>query len=117
MSYCERCGFELEEGIQECPRCDKEGGNQNYKNLTTNVIIKEKMGSLQIIGLISVVSGIVFWIYGFYKMMVYDGENYVNSYVGGDAYNIIINAIYFTGFAVIGGTLIIVGVILFNKKS
>lgn len=33
----------------------------------------------------------------------------VNSYVGGDAYNYIINASYFTGFAVIGIGLLIIG--------
>ncbi|WP_353892462.1 hypothetical protein PRVXH_001808 [Proteinivorax hydrogeniformans] len=51
---------------------------------------------------------------GFYKMYVYDsGYNAVNAYVGGDAYNYIINSNYATGYftlailcAVIGATFV-----------
>lgn len=58
-------------------------------------------------------------LYGFYKMLVYrNSESYysesVNAYVGGDAYNYIINANYATGyftlaifFAIIGMTFIL----------
>lgn len=45
---------------------------------------------------------------GFYKMNVYETNEYSsrnskNAYVGGDAYNYIINANYATGFFVLGG--------------
>lgn len=33
---------------------------------------------------------------------LYDSDDYINSYVGGDAYNYIINGTYFTGYSVIG---------------
>lgn len=44
--------------------------------------------------------------FGFYKMLVYD-EYERNSYVGGDAYNLIINANYSTAFFVLGLILMI----------
>lgn len=69
--------------------------------------------ALEMICIIFILIGIFMIGLGFYKMMVY--ENYdsyvlesINAYVGGDAYNIIINAIYFAGYSVLGiGSLII----------
>lgn len=36
-----------------------------------------------------------------------DTYNYENKYVGGDAYNYIINGTYFSGYCALGGTLLI----------
>ena len=52
---------------------------------------------------------------GFHKMFVYvNNEYYVagnkNSYVGGDAYNYIINGNYATGFFVLATMLVIMGI-------
>ena len=50
---------------------------------------------------------------GFNKMLNYRNSNTsyysksVNAYVGGDAYNYIINACYFTGYVSLGGCLLI----------
>lgn len=53
---------------------------------------------------------------GFYKKLAYSNpdndysvsDDYVNSYVGGDAYNYIINGTYFMAYAVMGiGSLVI----------
>ena len=45
----------------------------------------------------------------------YNDENYTllnrNAYVGGDAYNFIINGTYFTGYLVIGSAMMISGMI------
>lgn len=54
--------------------------------------------------------GMIFLCMGFYKKNSYSNpeseytytKDYVNSYVGGDAYNYIINGTYFTAYAVIG---------------
>ncbi|WP_053956809.1 hypothetical protein [Inediibacterium massiliense] len=51
---------------------------------------------------------------GFYKMFCYDsGESYtkdpVNAYVGGDAYNYIINSNYATGYFVLALSFTILG--------
>ncbi len=67
---------------------------------------------------ISYLCSTVFVILGFYKMFAYDpGSRFrdpVNAYVGGDAYNYIINANYATGYftlaifcAIIGLTFVI----------
>lgn len=54
---------------------------------------------------------------GFDKMLNYhNSEKYPsssqNAYVGGDAYNYIINASYFSGYVSLGGCLLIVSTIL-----
>lgn len=60
--------------------------------------------------------GMIFIWKGFDKILNYSNpdseysfsKEYENSYVGGDAYNYIINGTYFTGYAVLGaGSLII----------
>lgn len=52
---------------------------------------------------------------GLYKMFAYDNgnlypHNYVNVYVGGDAYNYIINANYATGWFVLFGVLLLASI-------
>lgn len=52
---------------------------------------------------------------GFYKMFVYYNseyfpENNVNAYVGGDAYNYIINGNYATAYFVLAAVLVIMGI-------
>jgi|SRR5699024_4968961 len=64
---------------------------------------------------------------GFYKIFVYensDSSDPINSYVGGDAYNFIINASYATGyfilaliFMVLGCTLLIVNTLIKLRQS
>lgn len=64
--------------------------------------------------------GVIFIWMGFSKKNNYSNpdsdysyeDEYINSYVGGDAYNYIINGTYFTAYAVIGtGALIISAII------
>lgn len=54
---------------------------------------------------------------GFDKMLNYHNSEYYtssdrNAYVGGDAYNYIINASYFSGYVSLGGCLLIASTIL-----
>ena len=63
------------------------------------------------------VIGIIFVSLGFYKKNVYENGEYSwsqqkNAYVGGDAYNYIINANYFTGYIDLGGFLFVTSSIL-----
>lgn len=49
---------------------------------------------------------------GFYKISVYENGEYswektTNAYVGGDAYNFIINGTYFSGYMALGGALFV----------
>ena len=66
--------------------------------------------------IIFTIIGIIMLFVAFYKITAYENPEYswetnVNSYVGGDAYNYIINGTYFTGYAVMGtGSLIIASI-------
>lgn len=72
--------------------------------------------TLLVLSCVAIILGIVFCIIGFDKKNnYYNSENYyklnVNSYVGGDAYNYIINGTYFAGFLALGGAMFICGCI------
>jgi hypothetical protein len=73
--------------------------------------IKNKLLWL-ILGIASAVTAVFPLIIGFNKLLAYDnGEYYpyvpVNAYVGGDAYNFIINANYASAYFILAGTLIL----------
>lgn len=66
--------------------------------------------------LFCILSGMFFYKGFDVKTNYYNSENYgslnKNAYVGGDAYNYIINGTYFTGYMVIGSTCLLASVIL-----
>lgn len=67
------------------------------------------------LSILSFMVAIVFLVLGFNRMTVYDsGESYPyeyrNAYVGGDAYNYIINANYSTAFFVLTATFVMLGI-------
>lgn len=75
---------------------------------------REKIGWLSIA---MIVSSIVALGMGFYKMFVYKSSESIygektNAYVGGDAYNYIINGTYATGYFVLFGALLISGLLI-----
>lgn len=81
------------------------------KNLLKIVLI--------IAAVILIVQGVSFVKQAFdYKDNYYQSENFPSLnkhvYVGGDAYNYIINANYFTGYIVLGGSLFICGAVLIS---
>lgn len=61
-------------------------------------------------------SAVIFVIVGFYKMHRYDNSEYsiekINVYVGGDAYNYIINANYATAYFVLALIFVILGSVM-----
>ena len=72
---------------------------------------------IRIIAGIFLIMAIIFYQQGFDKKdNYYYDEDYTllnkNAYVGGDAYNFIINGTYFTGYLVIGSAMMISGMIL-----
>ncbi|MGI6317824.1 MAG: hypothetical protein ACOX1J_03695 [Dethiobacteria bacterium] len=78
--------------------------------------------------IISYLCSVVFLILGFHKMFAYDPggtfRDSVNAYVGGDAYNYIINANYATGYftlaifcAIIGLTFVIAHYLSLSHNS
>lgn len=77
----------------------------------------EKYQTCIIISAIMLILGIVCIGMGFDKMFNYHNSEYYtssnrNAYVGGDAYNYIINASYFSGYVSLGGCLLIASTIL-----
>lgn len=69
---------------------------------------------MKILGIIFMLSSSIPFYLGFDKMLNYKNSEYFstlskNAYVGGDAYNYIINANYFTGYMVLGLALILIG--------
>ena len=71
--------------------------------------MKQKIGKAMIVvAAILIVTSCIFLYKGFDKKNNYKYSEYsliedVNAYVGGDAYNYIINGTYFTGFVVLAG--------------
>lgn len=128
--FCSECGVALNETEKVCHNCGHqiEANNVTPKaySFSTNTVSqikpitkKEKAyKKLKIITIIFICIGIIFLGRGFYKKNSYSNPDsdssysystqYTNSYVGGDAYNYIINGTYFTGYVVLGmGSLII----------
>lgn len=109
MKKCDKCGVMYPEEYTICPKCNGMG------NVET---IKTRYAKFRVLSIISVLFGGIFWCIGFYKLLAYDSGEYepyttTNAYVGGDAYNFIINASYFTAFAVMGGTCFICGALFY----
>lgn len=82
-------------------------------------------GNLKISAIVSYFISGIFLCVGFFKLLVYDNDSYdtTNAYVGGDAYNYIINANYATAyftlaifFTIVGG-MFLVGYYLLNSQS
>jgi hypothetical protein len=93
--------------------------SENNENLMTEngQVIKEmknkKLNSMPIWGVLSGLSFLIscIMIYlGFNKMTQYDSVLHKNSYVGGDAYNYIINGTYATSFFVLALVFSILGI-------
>ena len=78
--------------------------------------------ALRVFSIILLCIGFIFMIVAFYKKDVYEYSEYSfikdkNAYVGGDAYNFIINGTYFTGYMVLAGSLYIMGIICLVGSS
>ena len=72
---------------------------------------KEAALSLKKVKVLFIILGIILVGIGFYKYLIYENSGYsnrVNAYVGGDAYNYIVNGTYFIAYSVLGvGSFII----------
>lgn len=93
-------------------KVDREGGKRAIKKKDSSKL----RVILFIIAIILLVGSIVSIGTGFDKYSNYYNSEYSvslnkNAYVGGDAYNYIINAGYFTAFVTLGGTMLITSAI------
>lgn len=70
--------------------------------------------------MISFILAAIFTGIGFYKIFVYSNPEYgtaSNVYVGGDAYNYIINANYATAYFILAGVCVLLGGIFILKQE
>ncbi len=70
-----------------------------------------------ILSVTSFICGIITGILGFYKMLFYSSGDYypfktINAYVGGDAYNLIINGTYATAYFVLTAMFFLCAILL-----
>ena len=113
---CPQCNNEISDKAEKCPNC----GYIVPHILTSAPITSQKRTAniskwLIVASLILVLIGTGFIIKGFHVKNVYknyasddyyyDYSDNVNAYVGGDAYNYIINGTYFAGFMALAGTM------------
>lgn len=70
---------------------------------------------LRVLSVFMLVLALYFGNLGFEKKDAYYNSDVtnINAYVGGDAYNYIINGTYFTGYLVLSGSLLICSTMLF----
>lgn len=73
----------------------------------------KKDSKFKVLAILSFLASVIFMAVGFYKMYVYDNgeitDVYTNAYVGGDAYNYIINGTYAISFFVLMATFALMG--------
>ncbi len=77
--------------------------------------IQAKSSAWKVLSVVSFIFSGISLFMGFFKMFVYENGDYypydtVNAYVGGDAYNYIINGTYATAFFVLAGTFLLAAI-------
>lgn len=136
--YCKKCGEFIPDGKNVCPKCGqemsmekigeaKESDKETEREIsssTTNILkaspISEEKDSKKISGwcwcaIASFLCGCYTFYKGIDRLTNYDsGEYYpyetVNAYVGGDAYNYIINGTHATAFFVLTTMFVLAGI-------
>lgn len=127
--FCKRCGAQLPEGADTCPQCgqqmvipentsvpaDQPTVCEERHNEFVAASAARKLSVWCWLAIASLACGCFTLYKGIDKMMRYsDGERYpyepVNAYVGGDAYNYIINGNYATAFFVLTAMFVLTAV-------
>lgn len=102
--YNEIC---VEEAKENTAEAEKENA------VTMSLKGKKKDSKFKVLAILSFLASVIFMAVGFYKMYVYDNgeitDVYTNAYVGGDAYNFIINGTYAISFFVLMATFALMG--------
>lgn len=136
LIQCPKCENLVSDKAAACPHCGytlNRNASADDSTATISVVFPDRNENLQkdsiktiikrtkIAAVILAILATGFLARGFYVKNVY--ENYsdddysfhsqenINAYVGGDAYNYIINGTYFTGFMVLSGTTYICAIL------
>lgn len=111
---CPECNKKIERGKEECPHC---GYPVKSSFLDKRMcFIRIFKAFLVAVAAISLLLAVIFSYKGFNKKNRYYNLEYStslneNAYVGGDAYNYIINGTYFTGYLTIAASMYVVSVV------
>lgn len=112
--YCRKCGTKIPEGIIVCENCGYfnksienndliQLGNQTGQSVQERSATTPEFTVWSWMSLTSMFCGVFTLYKGIDKMTNYSSSDYdsINAYVGGDAYNYIINGTYSTAFFVL----------------
>ncbi len=123
---CPECGKEIESTMEHCPECgypiiEEHNMKDSIKKPSSIAKLKPIKNILIVLAMICfIISGIFFGKGHNVKNEYYNSENFTslnkNAYVGGDAYNYIINGTYFTGYSVIASATLLSGIILISNS-
>ena len=117
--YCKKCGNQLNDTLI-CPVCGADNSKPQEEAVQTATEVtpvpsEKKLSVWCILAICSLVGALITFIMGVYKMAIYDSGDYYpyspqNAYVGGDAYNYIINGTYATAFFVLTAMFVLAAV-------
>jgi len=104
--FCRFCGSEIDEGVNYCAKCKNSIKNGINEHGGENKRVINRNRFLTFCTIVLIVAFFIFLILGFTKM------SDTTKYVGGDAYNYIINAGKATAFFVLAFGSFISGIII-----
>lgn len=121
---CPECGKEIESTEGQCSECGYPISDQSSikENEESSFIksLQSVRNMLIVFAVVCFVASIVFFYKGYNVKNEYHNSEYSllnrNAYVGGDAYNYIINGTYFTGYSVIASATLLSGMILISDS-
>lgn len=121
---CPECGQEVKDTETSCPECGYPITKYEKKRQMSRKSCVDGLRSMRTMVIIFavicfIVSGVFFGKSNNVKNEYHNSEYSVlnkNAYVGGDAYNYIINGTYFTGYSVIASATLICGMILISNS-
>lgn len=127
--YCKKCGAMIPSGQSKCEKCGWEVPQSNQETVSspieeqaltvpeqnTQKTEKTKWSVWGYLAIVSLCCGAFTFYKGLDKMFRYDSgdsypHKYVNAYVGGDAYNYIINGTYATAFFVLTAMFVLAAI-------
>ena len=117
--YCKICGTEISDDKGVCLKCNTDVVKTNDTPFNEKNYYEEnsssKLSTWFWLSIVSLICACFTFCKGIDKMIHYDSGDYypyksVNAYVGGDAYNYIINGTYATSFFVLTTMFVIAGI-------